>query len=87
MVDLDGVMKLKKKFLICLIVLSGLFLGSLNALEIDQKDLDLITTKYVESKEVIARYEAMTEASKSEMLWLRLENIGLKVLLVFLVIK
>jgi len=82
-----GVMKLKKKFLISLIVLSGLFLGNLNALEIDQKDLDLITTKYVESKEVIARYEAMTEASKSEMLWLRLENIGLKVLLVFLVIK
>jgi hypothetical protein len=80
-------MKLKKKFLISLIVLSGLFLGNLNALEIDQKDLDLITTKYVESKEVIARYEAMTEASKSEMLWLRLENIGLKVLLVFLVIK
>lgn len=87
MVYCHGVMKLKKKFLISLIVLSGLFLGNLNALEIDQKDLDLITTKYVESKEVIARYEAMTEASKSEMLWLRLENIGLKVLLVFLVIK
>lgn len=80
-------MKLKKKFLICLLILSGLFCVNLNALEVSKEDLDLVTTKYVESKETIARYEAMTEASKSEMFWLRAENIGLKILLVFLVVN
>jgi len=60
-----------------MVVLSFQFLNPAFSTEIPTSNLDLITTRYLEAIEAKAEYKARKESLEGELLYLRIQNIAL----------